>query len=51
VLPGDYDYDEDEYDDNPAAAPPQLSGSPAPPADPARRAPVDPDTGPTRPGE
>jgi flotillin len=47
------DYDEDEYDDDPAPAPPQLSGSPAPPAGPARPAPVDPDTGPThpRPGE
>jgi flotillin len=41
----DYDDDEDEYDDS-APAPPQISGGGEPPAAQARRAPVDPDTGP-----
>ena len=45
----DYDDEEDELGEGPALSPPQLSGSPAPPADGAGRAPVDPDTGPTHP--
>jgi flotillin len=41
----DYDDEDDEYDDS-APAPPQISGGGEAPAPQARRAPVDPDTGP-----
>ena len=46
---GEYD-DEDGYDDeDPAPAPPQLSGRATPPPPDPQPSPVDPDSGPTRP--